>query len=51
MLHVDHSYRSASEASDDAYHQSMLSPLGLGEREEEADVSHLEGAGEDPVEG
>jgi len=29
----------------------MLSPLGSDEREEEADVSHLAGADEDPVEG
>ncbi len=48
-LRADHSYQSASEAPDGACHQSMLSPFGSGEREEEADVSHLEGAGEDPV--
>ena len=48
-LHTDHSYQSASEAPDGACHQSMLSPLGLGEREEEADMSHLEGTGKDPV--
>ena len=50
-LHVDHSYHSASEVPVDTCHQSMLSPLGSGEREEEAGASHLEGAGEDPMEG
>jgi len=28
----------------------MLSPLGSGEREEEADASHLEGKCKDPAE-
>ncbi len=50
-LHADHSYCSASEAAVDGCHQSTLSPLGSDERKEEAGTSHLEGAGEDPVEG
>ena len=51
-IHIDNSYHSvASDAPVDACHQNMISPLGSGEREEEADVSHMEGTGKDPMEG